>query len=383
MSADPELGLVYVPTNPPTMDFYGGFRPGDNLYGTSIIALDVETGERVWHFQTVHHDIWNFDNPAAPVLLDVTVDGVPTPILVETTKQGFAYTFNRETGEPVWPMEERPVPQSEIPGEKLSPTQPFPTKPAAFQLQGLTEDDLIEFTPELRAAAIEVMKDYRTGPLFNPPIQVGHPSGLRSFVSCPSGASNIFGPPSADPESGVLYVPTLRGCRSENVVPGSEMDEPDDPMTTGETISDWVVANRGDFLGRGPQVLPILKPPYSEIVALDMNTGEHIWAIPNGDTPDRIKNHPALQGLEIPKTGVPSHPITMVTKSLLIAAEGGAGAPVLHAIDKSTGANLGSVELPAPGRYGMMGYMHDGTQYIVVQISSANYPGALAALRLP
>jgi quinoprotein glucose dehydrogenase len=383
MSADLERGLVYIPTNPPTMDFYGGFRPGDNLYGTSIIALDVKTGERVWHFQTVHHDIWNFDNPAPPVLLDVTVDGVPTPIAVETTKQGFVYTFNRETGEPVWPMEERPVPQSEIPGEHLSPTQPFPTKPAAFQLQGLTEDDLIDFTPELRAAAVEVMKEYRTGPLFNPPIQVGHPSGLRSFVSCPSGASNIFGPPSADPESGVLYIPTLRGCRSENIVPGSEMDEPDDPMTTGKTITDWVVANRGDFMGRGPQGLPILKPPYSEIVAIDMNTGDHIWAIPNGDTPDRIKNHPALQGVEIPKTGVPSHPITMVTKSLLIAAEGGAGAPVLHAIEKSTGENLGSVELPAPGRYGMMGYMHDGVQYIVVQVSSANYPGALVALRLP
>jgi len=383
MSADPELGLVYVPTNPPTIDFYGGFRPGDNLYGTSIIALDVATGERVWHFQTVHHDIWNYDNPAAPILLDVTVDGVPTPIVVETTKQGFAYTFNRETGEPVWPMEERPVPQSEIPGEQLSPTQPFPTKPAAFQLQGLTEDDLIDFTPELRAAAVEVLKDYWIGPLFNPPIQVGHPSGLRSFVSCPAGASNIFGPPSADPESGVLYVPTRRNCRSENIVPGSEMDRPDDPMTTGETISDWAVANRGDFLGRGPQGLPILKPPYSEIVAIDMNTGEHIWAIPNGDTPDQIKNHPALQGLEIPKTGVDSHPITMVTKSLLISAEGAAGEPVLHAIDKSTGANLGSVELPGPGRYGMMGYMHDGTQYIVVQISSANYPGALVALRLP
>ena len=381
MSADPELGLVYVPTNPPTVDFYGGFRPGDNLFGTSILALDVETGERVWHFQTVHHDIWNFDNPAAPVLLDVVVDGRPVPIAVETTKQGFAYTFNRETGEPVWPMEERPVPQSEVPGEQLSPTQPFPTKPAAFELQGLTEDDLIDFTPELRQAALEIVENYRIGPLFNPPIEIGHPSGLRSFVSCPSGASNIFGPPSADPGTGVLYVPTLRGCRSENIVPGSEMDAPDDIMTTGETISDWAVANRGDF--RGPQGLPILKPPYSQIVAIDMNTGEHIWAIPNGDTPDRIKNHPALQGVDIPNTGVQSHPITMVTGTLLVTAEGGAGQPVLHAVDKATGERLGTVELPASGRYGMMSYMDDGQQYIVVAVSSPNYPGALAALRLP
>jgi len=381
MSADPDLGLVYVPTNPPTVDFYGGFRPGDNLFGTSILALDVQTGERVWHFQTVHHDIWNFDNPAAPVLLDVVVDGRPVPIAVETTKQGFAYTFNRETGEPVWPMEERPVPQSEIPGEQLSPTQPFPTKPAAFELQGLTEDDLIDFTPELRQAALEIVENYRIGPLFNPPIEVGHPSGLRSFVSCPSGASNIFGPPSADPGTGVLYVPTLRGCRSENIVPGSEMDAPEDIMTTGETISDWAVANRGDF--RGPQGLPILKPPYSQIVAIDMNTGEHIWAIPNGDTPDRIKNHPALQGVDIPNTGVQSHPVTMVTATLLLTAEGGAGLPVLHAVDKATGERLGTVELPASGRYGMMSYMHDGQQYIVVAVSSPNYPGALAALRLP
>ena len=381
MSADPELGLVYIPTNPPTIDFYGGLRPGDNLFGTSILALDVETGERVWHFQTVHHDIWNFDNPAAPVLLDVVVDGRPVPIAVETTKQGFAYTFNRETGEPVWPMEERPVPQSEIPGEQLSPTQPFPTKPAAFELQGLTEDDLIDFTPELRQAALEIVKNYSIGPLFNPPIQVGHPSGLRSFVSCPSGASNIHGPPSADPGTGILYVPTVRGCRSENIVPGSEMDAPEDIMTTGETISDWAVANRGDF--RGPQGLPILKPPYSQIVAIDMNTGEHIWAIPNGETPERIKNHPALQGVDIPTTGVQSHPVTMVTETLLVTAEGGAGQAVLHAVNKATGEKLGTVDLPAPGRYGMMSYLHDGQQYIIVQISSSNYPGALAALRLP
>ncbi|NIW24254.1 MAG: PQQ-binding-like beta-propeller repeat protein, partial [Gammaproteobacteria bacterium] len=383
MSADPERGLVYVPTNPPTVDFYGGFRPGDNLFGTSIIALDVQTGERRWHFQTVHHDIWNFDNPGAPILLDVNVDGRDIPIAVETTKQGFVFTFDRETGEPVWPIEERPVPQSDVPGEQLSPTQPFPTKPAAFELQGLTEDDLIDFTPELRAEAVEILKDYRIGPLFNPPIQLGHPSGLRSFVSCPSGASNIFGPPSADPETGMLYVPTLRGCRSENIVPGVEIDEPESIMTTGETISDFAVLNRGDFRGRGPQGLPILKPPYSQIVAIDMNTGEHAWAIPNGDTPQRIRNHPALAGLDIPPTGVPSHPITLVTSTLLVTAEGGAGEPVLHAVDKATGERLGTIELPAPGRYGMMSYMHDGAQYIVVQVSSADHPGALAALRLP
>ncbi len=188
MSADPARGLVYIPTNPPTIDFFGGFRPGDNLFGTSLLALDVKSGKRVWHFQMVHHDIWNFDNPQAPVLLDVPINGKRTPIVVETTKQGFAYVFNRETGQPIWPIEERSVAASDLPGELLSPTQPFPTKPKPLEIQELTEDVLIDFTPELRAEAVEIMKRYKTGPLFNPPIQVGHPSGLRSFVSCPAGS---------------------------------------------------------------------------------------------------------------------------------------------------------------------------------------------------
>jgi glucose dehydrogenase len=380
MSADPEQGIVYIPTNPPTLDFYGGFRPGDNLFGTSVIALDVQTGERVWHFQTVHHDIWNFDNPTAPVLLDVTVDGVPTPIVVQTTKQGWAYTFNRVTGEPVWPIEERPVPQSEVPGEQLSPTQPFPTWPLAYEEQGLTEDQLIDFTPELRQEALDIIQNYRIGPIFNPPIQVGHPSGLRSFVSCPSGATNIPGPTSADPETGILYVSSNKGCRSERIVPGREIDEPDDIMTTGTTFAQFAVMDRGDF--RGPQGLPIMKPPYGRITAIDMNTGEHLWWIPNGDTPERIRNHPALQGVDLPNTGQTARAITMVTRTLLITAEGGGGENRLHAVDKRTGERLGTIDLPGAGEYGMMTYMHEGNQYIVVQIGG-NTPAALVALRLP
>ncbi|MBI3047721.1 MAG: PQQ-binding-like beta-propeller repeat protein [Acidobacteria bacterium] len=380
MSADPGRGLVYVPTNPPTIDFFGGFRPGATLFGTSILALDVKTGKRVWHFQTVHHDIWNFDNPNAPLLLDVNVNGRRTPILVETTKQGFAYVFNRQTGEPIWPIVERPVAQSDLPGEKLSPTQPFPTKPAAFEIQELSEENLIDFTPELRQEALAIIKNYKVGPLFNPPIQVGHPSGLRSFVSCPSGASNIYSPTVADPETGIVYVGTERSCRAENLVPGHQMDEPDDPKTTGKTLSRWVVANRGDL--RGPQGLPIWKPPYSRIVAIDMNTGEHLWAIPNGDTPENIRNHPALKGLNIPNTGQQSHPVILATKTLLITAPGGTDS-VLHALDKKTGKRLGTVKLPAPGQYGIMTYLHEGNQYIVVQIMGRNHPGSLAALRLP
>jgi quinoprotein glucose dehydrogenase len=380
MSADPERGIVYVPTNPPTIDFFGGFRPGNNLFGTSILALDVKTGRRVWHFQTVHHDIWNFDNPTAPVLMNVNVSGRPTPILVQTTKQGFAYAFNRATGEPVWPIVERPVAQSDLPGEKLSPTQPFPTRPAAFEIQELTEDLLIDFTPELRKEALEIIRHYKVGPLFNPPIQVAHPSGLRSFVSCPSGASNIYGPTVADPGTGILYVSSERSCRAENIVPGSQMDKANDPKTTGRTLSQWVVANRGDL--RGPQGLPIWKPPYGSITAIDMNTGEHLWRMPNGDTPAVIKNHPALKGMTLPNTGQPSHAVMMATPTLLMTAPGGSDA-VLHAVDKKTGKRLGTVPLPAPGQYGMMGYLHQGKQYVVVQIMGPRYPGSLVALRLP
>jgi glucose dehydrogenase len=380
MSADQERGLVFIPTNPPTIDFYGGFRPGDNLFGTSVLALDVQTGRRVWHFQTVHHDIWNFDNPTAPIALDVVMDGRPTPILVQATKQGWAFTFHRATGEPVWPIEERPAPRSEVPGERLSPTQPAPTKPAAYEMQGLSVDDLIDFTPELRAEALEIVSRYSIGPIFNPPIPPGH-RGLRSFVSCPAGATNIFGPPSADPQSGVLYVSTRRECRSENLAPGRDLDVPDDIMTTGTTIVDWAVANRGDL--RGPQGLPIFKPPYSRIVAIDMKTGDHLWEVPNGDTPDYIRNHPALQGVQLPNTGRLSHAITMVTPTLLLTAEGSGGDAVLHALDKRTGARLGTVELPAPGQYGMMGYVHEGRAYVVVQVSGRGLPGSLVALRLP
>ena len=380
MSADPQRGIVYIPTNPPTIDFFGGFRPGHNLFGTSILALDVKTGKRVWHFQTVHHDIWNFDNPTAPVLLDVNVGGLQTPILVQTTKQGFAYTFNRATGEPIWPIVERPVAQSDLPGEKLSPTQPFPTKPAAFEIQELTEDLLIDFTLELKQEALKIIKNYKVGPVFNPPIQVGHPSGLRSFVSCPSGASNIYGPTVADPETGILYVSSERACRAENIVPGSQMDKPNDPKTTGKTLSRWVVANRGDLAG--PQGLPIWKPPYGSITAIDMKTGEHLWRIPNGDTPAFIKNHPALKGVTLPNTGQQSHAVMMTTPTLLITAPGGTDA-VLYAVDKKTGRRLGTVKLPAPGQYGMMGYLHEGRQYVVVQIMGQTYPGSLVAVRLP
>ena len=260
LSADPELGLVYFATDPPTNDFWGGFHPGNNLFATSIIALDVQTGARRWHFQTVHHDIWNYDNPTAPNLVDVTINGERVPLLVQTTKQSFAYVLNRETGEPIWPIEEKPVPQSLIPGEQTSPTQPFPTRPAAYEMQGLTIGDLIDFTPELRAQAEEIISNYQIGPLFLPPLQRGNALGKQASVHCPGsgGGTNIPGGAAVDPESGILYVASVKACSAPNLVPGAELDARA-ANPTGKTIMEWAAASPGGV--RGVQGLPLFKPP--------------------------------------------------------------------------------------------------------------------------
>ena len=381
LSADLERGIVYIPTNPPTIDFYGGFHPGDNLFGTSLIALDVQTGERVWHFQTVHHDIWNYDIPNVPILVDITVDGEQIPAVIQTTKQGLTFTFNRETGEPVWPIEERPVPQSEVPGEQTAPTQPFPTKPAPVEPLGLTEDDVIDFTPELKQEALEIMKKFRIGGPYMPPLNVGHDADVIAAVAC-AGGVNITHPTSLDPVTGIMYASSAPRCSSRLVAPGRQQDDPDDPFTTGVTISDWVAGPSGRF--SGPQGLPIHKPPYSRVTAIDMNTGEHLWWIPIGEPPDGIKNHRALQGVDLSNIGGTSAAITMVTGSLLLTTEGSGGRPVLNAVDKRTGDARGSVELPAPGQYGMMTYSHEGRQFIVVQIGmGGEFPASLVALALP
>ncbi|MDE2793971.1 MAG: PQQ-binding-like beta-propeller repeat protein [Gemmatimonadota bacterium] len=371
LSADPELGLVYVVTDPPPVDYYGGFHPGDNLFSTSILALDVRTGERRWHFQTVHHDVWNYDNPTAPNLVDITVDGRDIKALVQVTKQGWAYVFDRETGEPVWPIEERPVPQSDVPGEMLSPTQPFVTRPAPFEMQGITEDDLIDFTPELRAEALEIVKDYRLGPLFNPPA-VGD---SRPSIHCPgaNGGANIPGGAAVDPETGILYVASTRGCSAPRLFPGVERD------STANVA--WVTLGPGG--ARGPQRLPLVKPPYGTITAIDLNTGDHIWQIPNGSTPDRIRNHPALASVDIGNTGAPAHATKLVTKNLLMYGEGRGAAPIFRAVDKMTGAELGAVELPGSTITAPMTYMHEGSQYVAVAIRLPDGEYGLVALRLP
>ncbi len=379
LSSDPTLGLVYVPTNGPTIDFYGGFHPGDNLFGTSLIALDVETGEREWHFQLVHHDIWNYDTPTAPILMDVTVEGRDVPGVFQVTKQSFVYSFNRETGEPIWPIEEQPVPQSRVPGERLSPTQPYPTKPAPFDIQGRTADDLIDYTPEIERVALEFAQNNNLlVPLFNPPTYVGDPDLVVPARVCPGGGggANITGPPVADPVDGVLFVNSQSACSTTHLAPANESPL-DREAQTGTTHSSYSRAI-GQGLSRNPETidgLSIWKGPVGRITAIDMNTGEHLWVTPHGDAPDEqqemIRNHPLLEGVE----GVPTNPgrlgqaAMLVTPTLLLATgQTSDGTPHLFAIDKQTGERVGATEIPGLSRYGMSSWVHEGRQYVMIQL---------------
>ena len=390
MSVDSELGLVYIPTNGATIDYYGGFHPGDNLFSTTLIALDIETGERAWHYQMVHHDIWNYDTPTAPILMDVTVDGETIPGVFQVTKQAFVYALNRETGEPIWPIEERAVPQSKVPGETLSPTQPFPTKPAPFDLQGRTEDHLIDYTPEIRRRAMEVAQNNNLfAPLFNPPTHVGDPAGPANICPGGGGGANITGPPVADPVEGVIYITSTSGCSPAYLAPGVESPL-DSDRQTGVRHSEFSrAAGPGGRGGGGGAAsidgLSIWKGPIGRIVAIDMNTGEHTWTIPHGDAPEdeqaMIRNHPLLQGVE----GVPTNPgrrghatLTVSPTLLFATGETSDGTPHLFAIDKQTGERVGQVEIPGGARYGMASWVHNGHQYIIIQLNDG-----LAAMALP
>ncbi|MFT7471844.1 MAG: glucose dehydrogenase [Kiritimatiellia bacterium] len=381
LSADQDLNLVYIPTNSATIDFYGGFRPGDNLFSASLIALNADTGDREWHYQMVHHDIWNYDTPTAPVLLDVNIEGRDVPAIAQATKQGFVYAFNRETGEPLWPMVERPVPNSRVPGEKLAPTQPFPTKPEPFELQGISINDLVDFTPELRRLAIEAVSEFEIGPLFNPPLHYDNELGKTAALWCPGGGggANINGPAAADPESGILYVTSSTGCTARVLGPGAEADLRWN-APTGTTFADYAVV-RSASPGR-IQGIPITKPPYSRIQAIDMNTGDTLFTLPVGETPDNIANHPLLAGVDVGNTGSGSKATMVVTKNMLMYSGAvGDGTPHLFAIDKRTGEELARIETTELSRYGMMTYQHDGHQYVMLQngprLTAMALPGAI------
>ena len=354
ISGDPELGHVYLPIEDPTGDYYGGDRPGANLFSSGLVALDVQTGERQWHFQFIHHDIWDWDVPAAPVLIDLP-NG--RDVVMSVTKQAFVYAFDRHTGEPIWPIVERPVPAGDVPNEWYAPTQPFPTRPAPFDIQGFTEDNLIDFTPELKALALEAIADFRLSPgLYTPPSLADAPDGTRGLLSLPSstGGANWEGS-AIDPETGILYVPSRTQLQ---VLALAKNPESDIDLSQG-------------FGVRIPRIqgLEVVKPPYGRITAIDMNSGDHLWWIPNADTPERIANHPLLEGVDLPPTGVPTRAGVLLTKTLLFVAEGNGSAdagPTMRAIDKQTGEIVAEIELP-DNQVGLpFTYEHNGTQYLAM-----------------
>ena len=406
LSGDEELGYVYVPVEMPTGDFYGGNRPGSSLFSDSLVCLDARTGQRIWHFQLVHHDIWDWDVAAPPILVDITVNGKRIKAVAQVTKQAFTYVFDRVTGQPVWPIVERPVPQSDVPGEQTSPTQPFPTKPAAFDRQGTSLDDLIDFTPALKEEAIKIASQYKLGPLYTPPI-VPDTGGKAATLLLPShvGGSNWHGG-AVDPETGILYVSSVTNQDPLAVSPA-------DPKRSdmgyvggrggsrggrGATGGPALTIDDGEQSGRpaarmniGPQGLPLIKPPWGRITAIDLNTGDHLWVIANGDAPDYVKNHPAMKGIDLTNTGKPSRSPLLVTKTLLFGADGnnlfanpaGAGGNMFRAIDKNTGKVIHEMALPAMATGVPMTYMVDGRQFIVVAVGAAGVPAELVALALP
>jgi len=376
MSADDDLGYVYLPTTSMTNDMYGGQRLGDTLYATSVVCVEAATGKRVWHYQTVHHDLFDYDNPAAPILVDITVDGKPIKAVAQITKQSFAYVLDRVTGKPVWPIEERPVPASSVPGEQASPTQPFPTRPPPFDRQGITENDLIDFTPELRAEALAIFKQYVSGPVFTPPSVVG--AATKGTIELPGSVGGADWTGAAfDPDTGMLYVPSMTNPFVANLVPGNPT----------ETNLRFRASTRA--LLPGPRGLPLVKPPYGRITALNLNRGTQAWMTPNGDGP---RHHPAIKHLNLPPMGQAVRAAPLVTKTLLFVTEGdqvnvrtppGGGGRKMRAFDKATGQVVWETTLDAGSTGTLMTYRHRGQQFIVVAIGGADHPAEFIALSLP
>lgn len=409
-SADPELGLVYLVTNASTVQSYTGHRPGDNLFGGSVLALDVATGERRWHFQIHHSDQWNYDLPTAPILMDLTVDGRQVPALIQNTKQGLVFAFNRATGEPIWPIEERPVIQTEVPGNYTAATQPYPTWPEPVDpivWNGITEEFVLDYSPELKSQALSILSQFRIGGLYVPPLPENHDNPFLNNLGCQGGGNIIPHPPVADPDTGLMFASHRRTCTAPGFMeptngvdrdnpnypePGTGGATPNSTPTTGRTVAAWLPGGGGGL----PTIdgLRLYKPMDNQLTAYQMNSGEKVWSLPVGETPENIRNHPRLQGVEVPNTGGTGWSIQMPMADILVQtralSEGMAqmepDAPLtLDARDKFTGEVLASVPLPAPGQYGMMTYLHEGRQYIVVQVGSSrtDFPGALVAYRLP
>jgi quinoprotein glucose dehydrogenase len=417
MTVDEDLGMVFLPVELPTGDYFGGNRPGNGLFGESLVALDLKTGQRKWHYQLVHHGIWDMDIPCAPILANITVDGRPIKAIAQITKQGWVYVFDRTNGKPVWPIEERPVEKGTVPGEWYAPTQPFVTKPPAFDRQGVTPDDLIDFTPELHAEALKLAARYKLGPIFTPPV-VSNLDGPLATLILPSvtGGANWQGG-ALDPQTNMLYVYSVTSISPVGLVTAdparSDFGYVQGTARAAGATTTAAGGGRGAAAsggGRGAaaggggggggggeggaglsvQGLPLVKPPYGRITAIDLNKGTIAWQIAHGDTPDNIKNHAALKGLTIPRTGRPGRIGVLVTKTLTIAGEGGFATQangqrgaLLRAYDKATGQDAGAVYMAAPQTGSPMTYLLNGKQYVVVSISGGNYPGELVAFKLP
>jgi quinoprotein glucose dehydrogenase len=398
ISVDEELGMVYIPVELPTGDYYGGHRPGNNLYGESVVALDLKTGARKWHFQLVHHGIWDWDIPCAPMLVDITVNGQTVKALAQPTKQAFLYVFNRTNGQPIWPIPERPVEQSTVPGEKTAATQPVPTKPPAYDRQGSSVDDLIDFTPELRAQALQIASRYKMGPIFTPPVVSKWEGPLGILTMAVGGGGTEWQGGSYDPETHIAYIPSRRTMSSIGLIPPNA-NQSDMTYVSGTARNPNPAPNApaggGGGGGEGApaltvQGLPLAKPPYGSINAIDLNKGEILWQIAHGETPDNIRNHPALQGIDIPRTGRAGIFGVLVTKTLLISGESGTftlpngqkGA-MLRAYEKASGKSVGAVYMPQGETGTPMTYTVGGKQYVVLAIGGQGFPAEFIAYKLP
>lgn len=411
ITVDEQLGLVYLPVESPTGDFYGGHRPGNNLFGESLVCVDLKTGKRKWHFQLVHHPLWDMDISSAPILADITVNGRAVKAVAQPSKQGFLYVLDRVTGKPVWPIEERPVEVGSVPGEWYSPTQPIPTKPAAYSRNGVSIDDLIDFTPELRKQAEALVSRYHLGPVFTPPVvsQIDGPLATLTLGTADGGTNWPGG--SYDPETHILYafacnaclepiglVPSPKELSDMNYVYGTAGKEVRMINAAGTDSSADALkpvrkpaGSNDEWTVLSVDGLPLIKPPYGTISAINLDTGEIVWQIAHGETPDLIRNHPGLKGLKIPRTGQETWNVgTLVTKTLVIAGDGmvttGPDHPrgaMLRAYDKKTGKEVGAIYMPAPESGSPMTYMLNGKQYIVVAVSGGNYSGEYIAFALP
>ncbi len=399
ISVDLELGMAYLPVEMPTHDYYGGARPGNGLFGETLVAVDLKTGQRKWHYQLVHHGIWDMDIPCAPILVDVTLNGKTIKAVAQPTKQAFLYVFDRVTGQPIWPIEEKPVPQGDTPGEKYSKTQPIPSKPAAYNRQGLAVDDLIDFTPALRAEAVKAIEKYKIGPVFTPPVVSKADGPIATLQMASQGAATNWPGGAYDPETHILYVHSQSAVATLGLVPPPAGAAPDVRYHQGTVLAgarrsggsgSTSAAEGGAVTALTIQGLPLVKPPYGQLNAISLDTGDILWQVPHGETPDAIKNHPALKGLNIPRTGRPGNVGTLVTKTLVVSGEPGFGitstgqrGAMLRAYDKKTGAEVGAVYMPAPQTGSPMTYMLNGRQYLIVAISGGSYSGELLALKLP